>query len=93
MTIAQTHAELIEAKTALDASLNIPAQAKPIHNCFAVFTDGYELDQICDTHKQAMKEARDLRKMGCGVKVLGFFNEQEACAYADKRAGRITDWH
>jgi hypothetical protein len=34
---------------------------------FAIVTDTYELDQICDTEQEARKEMRDLAHMGLDV--------------------------
>lgn len=55
---------------------------------YAVFTDD-GLDQICDTQSQANREARDLRRLGCGgVKVRPVADDDEA----ERIAARIRGY-
>jgi len=50
---------------------------------FVIITDDYEIDQICEGKAIADREARDLRKMGCEVKVKGFASWEAAEAFQD----------
>lgn len=44
-----------------------------------------EVDQICDSAKEANREIRDLRAMGCKVRKHTFESRNEAEAWADVR--------
>ena len=92
MTIHQTMAALLEAKDQLNMALaenKLTPNALP---CFAVFTDDWQLDQVCYSKADAKREAKDLVKLGCGVKIKAFDSEELAYAYAEKQAGKITNW-
>jgi len=55
--------------------------------CWAVLVDG-DIDQVCGTRADALRERKDLIAMDCGkVTVRRFETWADAHAYEDKRRG------
>lgn len=50
---------------------------------YCVIADG-TFDQVCETKALAKKEERDLRRMGCEVKIKPVADWQEANALEDR---------
>lgn len=55
--------------------------------CFVLLTDGGEVDQICYSHGEAMRERKDLEAMGCTVTVRAFRTPGEAEQWVDHKRG------
>ena len=55
-------------------------------HAWVIVADG-EIDQIVGSEREAKREARDLREMGCTVKVRQFDSWHAAEDYADKVRG------
>lgn len=53
---------------------------------YVIITDGGTVDQICYSKAEATKEAKDLRAMGCTVKVKPM-SWSAAEEYADRKRG------
>lgn len=50
---------------------------------YVIVADG-AFDQVCETKATALKEKRDLVKLGCEVKIKEFATWAEVDAYEDK---------
>ncbi len=54
---------------------------------YVIIADG-TFDQVCETEKSRDKEVRDLKRMGCKVRVQTVKSWPEANAIEDRMAGR-----